>query len=38
MFPLRHDLALDLISRQPTGSAPALLAGYLAAREASTLK
>jgi hypothetical protein len=38
MFPLRHDLALDLISRQPTGSTPALLAGYLAAREASTLK
>lgn len=38
LYPLRDDLALDLIGRQPREVIPALLAGYLHARRASTLK
>jgi len=38
LYRLRDDLALDLIGRQPPEVIPALLAGYLDARNASTLK
>jgi hypothetical protein len=37
-YPLRDDLALDWIGRQPLDAVPPLLAGYLEARRASTLK
>jgi hypothetical protein len=38
LYPLRHDLALELIGRQPIETFLPMLAGYLDAREASSLE